>query len=213
MVTARAQISLSACHLPVADNYAADALSRVRLQQVIRGIKRTGTSQVAQHPRLPITPNILLTLHGVWQNSPDHSSASLLWAAACLAFFGFLRTAEFTVPSAHSLNNDLCIEDVAVDNSEHPSCLYQTVQPSRFRKICPPSRTNHIRDAVGPALDSTTSYYIYSGGVHDLGGGANRGEGGAPLCYRYRARERAMNYNGHGDIDVSSALASARRYN
>ena len=40
----------------------------VRLQQVIRGIKlrevRKGTSQVAEHPRLPITPNILQPVIG-----------------------------------------------------------------------------------------------------------------------------------------------------
>ena len=117
----------------------------VRLQQVIRGIKlrevRKGTSQVAQHPRLPITPNILLTLHSVWQNTPDHSSASLLWAAACLAFFGFLRTVEFTVLSAHSFDHEchLFMEDFAVDNSEHPSCLYVLIKQSKtdpFRQGC-----------------------------------------------------------------------------
>ena len=117
----------------------------VRLQHVIRGIKlkevRKGTSQVAQHPRHPITPNILLTLYGVWQNSPDRSSASLLWTAACLSFFGFLRTAEFTVPSAHSFDHEChpCIVDVAVDNSEHPSCLYVLIKRSKmdpFRQGC-----------------------------------------------------------------------------
>ena len=117
----------------------------VRLQEVIRGIKlrevRKGSSQAAQHPRLPITPNILLTLHGVWQSSPDRSSASLLWAAACLAFFGFLRTVEFTVPSAHLFDQEchLCTEDVAVDNSEYPSCLYVLIKQSKtdpFRQGC-----------------------------------------------------------------------------
>ena len=65
-----------------------------RLQQIIRGIKSQEVekekSQKTSHPRLPITPHILSILHGVWRNGPDQKSTSLLWAAACLAFFGFL---------------------------------------------------------------------------------------------------------------------------
>ena len=115
------------------------------LQQVIRSIKlrkvRKGNSQVTQHLRLPIMPNILITLHSVWQYSPDHSAASLLWAAACLAFLDFLRTVEFTIPSAHSSDGEchLCTENVAVDNSEHPSCLHVLIKQSKtdpFRQGC-----------------------------------------------------------------------------
>ena len=44
----------------------------------------------------------------------------------------------------------------------------------------------------------------------DLGsGGAHFAGVPISLLHRYRARERAMNYNGRGDIDVSSALARA----
>ena len=113
-----------------------------RLQQIIRGIKfDNGKRRVPCQSRLPITPNILSMIHKVWENSQEQSAASLLWAAACLAFFGFLRTAEFTVPSVQSFDSacHLCLEDVAVDNSEHPSRLYVFIKQSKtdpFRQGC-----------------------------------------------------------------------------
>ena len=67
----------------------------LRLQRVVRGIKRTlGSSQVQ---RLPITDEILLIIFNSLDLSlPDHS---MFWAACTLAYFGFLRSAELTVPN------------------------------------------------------------------------------------------------------------------
>ena len=107
-----------------------------RLQQIIRGIKLHGSrggNQRGGNPRLPITPHILLSLYGVWQKESDKKLASLLWAAVCLAFFGFLRTAEFTLPSVNSYDKGchLCFEDIAVDNVECPGHLFVKIKQSK----------------------------------------------------------------------------------
>ena len=54
--------------------------------------------------RLPITPTVLSKLLQVWSVQARYDNAiyraQLLWAAACVAFFGFLRSGELTPSSA-----------------------------------------------------------------------------------------------------------------
>ena len=108
----------------------------VRLQQVIRGIKShgfRGGNQRGSNPRLAITPHILLSLYGVWKNDSDKKLSSLLWVAVCVAFFGFLRTAEVTLPSVNSLDKGchICFKDIAVDNAECPGDLFVKIKQSK----------------------------------------------------------------------------------
>ncbi len=72
-----------------------------RLSYVLRGIKRQNPSNPDN--RLPITPDILQSLWQQWAVPPVSYDARLLWAAACLAFFGFFRTGEFTTNSQHTI--------------------------------------------------------------------------------------------------------------
>ena len=72
-----------------------------RLSYVLRGIKRQNPSNPDN--RLPITPDILQSLWQQWAVPPVSYDARLLWAAACLAFFGFFRTDEFTTNSQHTI--------------------------------------------------------------------------------------------------------------
>ena len=63
----------------------------------------------------------------------------MLWAACTLAYFGFLRAAEFTVPSLSQFSKSIHLEmsDLAVDSTSHPSCLRIHVKASKtdpFRK-------------------------------------------------------------------------------
>lgn len=65
------------------------------LQRVVRGIKRSQGSPSSN--RLPITDSYMLL---IWKSLnvhlPDHC---MFWAAFTLAYFGFLGTAEFTLPN------------------------------------------------------------------------------------------------------------------
>ena len=65
----------------------------------------------------------------------------MFWAACLLVYFGFLRSAEFTVPSlsAFDPNRHLSVRDIAVDVPLNPSCLQICIKASKtdaFRKRC-----------------------------------------------------------------------------
>ena len=109
----------------------------LRLQRVIRGIKRTQGSPSSS--RLPITDDLMLV---IWKSLnlqlPDHC---MFWAACTLGYFGFLRSAEFTVPSLASFSPSvhLGVQDLALDSSTAPSCICVTIKASKtdpFRKGC-----------------------------------------------------------------------------
>ena len=104
-------------------------LSCLRLQRVVRGIKRTQGSSSRQ--RLPITDDILLTMvNSLDLSLPDHC---MFWAACTLAFFGFLRSAEFTVPSLTGFSPSLHLQvsDIAVDSSPAPLCMRVSIKASK----------------------------------------------------------------------------------
>ena len=44
-------------------------------------------------------PQILEKLKRVWQGYPSKRDAAMLWAAATMCFFGFLRSGEVVAPS------------------------------------------------------------------------------------------------------------------
>ena len=72
---------------------------------VLRGIKRWKASTgYSPNPRLAITPHILLKLKQVWGIPPTSNDCRMLWAAVCVAFFGFLHCAEFMVPASSSFD-------------------------------------------------------------------------------------------------------------
>ena len=116
----------------------ADPLSNcLRLERVVRGIKRV--QGVNPSLRLPVTNDIMLIIHSHLDTGlVDHS---MFWAACCLAYFGFLRSSEFTVPSLKDFNpaTHLSVQDLAVDSTTAPSCLQVNIKASKtdpFRKGC-----------------------------------------------------------------------------
>ena len=68
------------------------------LSYVVRGMKRLAASG-QQRRRLPITPSILLQIKQAWLGGALQAEAVMLWAAATMCFFGFLRVGEIVVPS------------------------------------------------------------------------------------------------------------------
>ena len=109
----------------------------LQLQRLLRGIKRTQGSPGSC--RLPITDHHMMIIHNSLSfANPDHV---MFWAASTLAYFGFLRSAEFTVPSLSAFSPDfhLTVNDIAVDSHSSPSCLQLTIKASKtdpFRKGC-----------------------------------------------------------------------------
>ena len=109
----------------------------LRLQRVIRGIKRTQGSPSSS--RLPITDDLMLVIRkSLNLRLPDHC---MFWAACTLGYFGFLQSAELTVPSLATFSPSvhLGVQDIAVDSSTVPSCIRVTIKASKtdpFRKGC-----------------------------------------------------------------------------
>lgn len=109
----------------------------LRLQRVVRGVKRCQGS--SQYQRLPITDSVMFVIFKSLDMSlPDHC---MFWAACSLAYFGFLRSAEFTVPSlaAFDSNIHLGVRDIAVDSHHSPTCLRVNIKASKtdpFRSGC-----------------------------------------------------------------------------
>ena len=154
--------------LHIEEGFPDPLLNCLRLQRVVRGIKRSQGSSLAQ--RLPITDSILMVVFKALDLSiPDHC---MFWAACNLAFFGFLRSAEFTVPNLASFSTTihLNLQDVAVDSDSNPSCLRVRIKASKtdpFRKGC----FIHIGRGNYPlcALQAVMAYLTV------------RGNGGGPL--------------------------------
>ena len=56
-----------------------------------------------------------------------------MWAACCVAFFGFLRCSEFTSPglSQYHPTTHLSFSDLAIDNRSAPSLIQITIKESK----------------------------------------------------------------------------------
>ena len=63
----------------------------------------------------------------------------MLWAACCLAFFGFLRAGEFTVNLAFDPHTHMTVSDLQADSLVNPSCFKVPIKCSKtdpFRVGC-----------------------------------------------------------------------------
>lgn len=104
-----------------------------RLQQVLRGIKKR---QAAHHPtriRLPITIHIMKKIKEALSPELRSYNNTMLWAACCMAFFGFMRVGEFTIPTKGSYDktSHLSLSDVSVDRRDNPRLLRVTIKQSK----------------------------------------------------------------------------------
>lgn len=83
-------------------------------------------------PRLPITPATLHQLRAVGGKLGDTFNARMLWAAACMCFFGFLCSGEVVVPSTKDPAVHLSEGYVRVDNIANPTYIEVSIKVSRW---------------------------------------------------------------------------------
>lgn len=75
--------------------------------------------------RLPITADLMRILKRSWELQGLSFNTSMLWAVACVCFFGFLRSGEATVPTqaSYDAGTHLSISDVSIDSQSCPSTI------------------------------------------------------------------------------------------
>lgn len=118
------------------------------LQYALRGIQRQQGNKVRQ--RYPITPVLLKHLKTQLHN---HSALCLhdkrmLWAAFCTAFYGFMRSSEFTSPSIGSFDPDQSL--LRRDVSQRNDCYLLNLKSSKTDPF------RHGTTIVLPAIGTST---------------------------------------------------------
>ena len=96
-----------------------------RLDQLMRGIQKDKCKTTPLKVRLPITIGIMEKIKSVLTIHSKQYQSTMIWAAYCTAFFGFLRVSEFTVPSPCKYDPDvhLSLSDVTLDNTHSPKVV------------------------------------------------------------------------------------------
>ena len=102
-----------------------------RLEYVLKGAKRL--SRPAQRTRLPISPEILRGMKGVWQRDPNARDTTMLWSAATMCFFGFLRAGEVVAPGAGKFDPAIHLAhgDVRVNDPSDPQYVEVRIKASK----------------------------------------------------------------------------------
>ena len=104
-----------------------------RLQQVLKGIQKTQAATQPPRIRLPITLSIMQDIKRLLLQKSQSYDNTMIWAACCLAFFGFLRVSEFTVPAQGHFDHTthLSVADLAIDNKDSPQVLRIRIKQSK----------------------------------------------------------------------------------
>ena len=65
-------------------------------------------------------------MHNIFTHISNNYHSIMMWAACSLAFFGFFRCREFTVPSEDDFDSEahLTLQDIAVDDHINPSTIH-----------------------------------------------------------------------------------------
>ncbi len=107
--------------------------SMPKLKLVQQGITRTHGFKATNDKRLPITPAHLRLLRTHWGFSSREHNSIMLWAAATLAFFGFFRIGELTLPEGEHFSPAIHLSpgDVGVNSKSKPTMLQVHLKRSK----------------------------------------------------------------------------------
>ena len=98
---------------------------------------------ITSHPRVrrPITLKIMQDIKSVLLSQSHCYHNAMIWAAYCLAFFGFLKSSglaffgflkssEFTVPAQHCFDNSIHLspQDIAIDCRHSPGMIKVSIK-------------------------------------------------------------------------------------
>ena len=135
-----------------------------QLEYVLKGLKRKSTDTVST--RLPITPVEMRILKQVWEKQGLSHDRAMLWAAACLCFFGFLRSGEAVAPleSSYDANTHLLVSNIRIDSRSDPRRMEVVIKSSKtdpFRR----GVTLHLGRTYGDLcpVAAILSYLTYRG--------------------------------------------------
>lgn len=94
-----------------------------RIPYILKGVQKHFPTH-KRPKRQPITPEILSQIHKAWSQQPPSYDRAMVWAAFCLAFFGFMRSGELTSPSnTRYSTTDLSVNDISIDSHTNPQIL------------------------------------------------------------------------------------------
>lgn len=99
----------------------------------MKGIKKEKAKETPACPRLPITVEVMAKIRDVVQATHGDHDSTMLWAACCLTFFGFLRCGEFTVPAqdVYDPEEHLSLPDIAIDSRISPTVIQVKIKQSK----------------------------------------------------------------------------------
>lgn len=118
-------------NLHIIEGYQDPVAGPTRLEMVLRGVQRAKA-----HPgkmKLPVTPLILRHIWEDLQGGHEKEDARMLWAACCLAFFCFMRVAEFTIARAGQFYARVHLNpyDISLDSQERPTLMEVRIKSSK----------------------------------------------------------------------------------
>eukprot|EP00731_Ephydatia_muelleri_P006557 Em0003g805a len=125
-----------------------------QLEYTVKGFRKLSGGKA--RPRLPITPVILEKLRKYWASSSilERHDTTMLWAASCMCFFGFLRTGEVVVPS--DTGNDWSSALPSGSNLElhgqqgvSPGAILRVQRPSPINQGSPGKRVRQAMQVSG----------------------------------------------------------------
>ena len=104
-----------------------------RVEQVLKGIKISQARTKPTRTRLSITSSIMYKIRSFFAHTPLDYNNITLWAACCLAIFGYLRCSEFTIPNQEAFDETVRLSygDISVDSLQNPQLISMLIKQSK----------------------------------------------------------------------------------